>query len=291
MSTLPASLDIAYLNGRFAPLGELKIPVLDRGFLFGDAIYEVMPVYQGRPFRSESHYRRLERSLLEIRLQPPLDLHGWKRLVAELIERNGAGSMAVYMQVSRGAPALRNHAIPEHATPTVFAMASPLRPRDSAILEKGMHVITRPDTRWARCDIKSTSLLANVLLYSEAAREGVQECVLFRDGYVTEASTSSLFAVIDGKVCVPPYFEGILPGTTRDLVVELCEENGTPAQHRPISVDELPSASELWLSSATRELMPVTRLDGKEVADGRPGPLWRQIDARFQARKQECRDD
>jgi len=291
MSTTPTMLDIAYLNGRFAPLHELQIPVLDRGFLFGDAIYEVMPVYQGKPFRSESHYRRLERSLLEIRLPPPLDLAQWKRLVAELVARNGGGSMAVYMQVSRGAPAARNHAIPEHAVPTVFAMVAPLRPRDQAILERGMHVITRADTRWARCDIKSTSLLANVLLYSEAAREGVQECVLIRDGYITEASTSSVFAVIDNEICVPPYFEGILPGTTRDLVVELCQENGTPAQHRPISVKELAGASEVWLSSATRELMPVTRLDGKDVADGKPGPLWRQIDARFQARKQEQRDD
>lgn len=291
VSTHPASLDVAYLNGRFGPLGEMAIPVLDRGFLFGDAIYEVMPVYQGKAFRSEPHYRRLERSLQEIRLQPPLDLAQWRALVQELVARNGGGSMAVYMQITRGAPAVRNHAIPETATPTVFAMVSALRPRDAQTLERGLHIISREDTRWSRCDIKSTSLLANVLLYSEAAREQAQECVLHRGGLITEGSTSSVFAVLDGEVCVPPYHPGILPGTTRDLVEELCGENGTPARQRPIRLQELSAADEIWISSATRELMPVTRLDGEPVADGRAGTLWRQIDARFQARKRECRDD
>lgn len=284
-------LAIGYLNGEFAPLGELRLPVLDRGFLFGDAVYEVVPVYDGHPFRSDFHFSRLQRSLDQIRMNGAVDRGHWDTLVGELIRRNGGGSMAVYLQVSRGADQCRNHLIPTGLTPTVFAMASPLSSRTPEVLAKGLSVITREDTRWDRCDIKSTSLLANILLYSEANAQGAQECLLHRDGLLTEGSSSSVFVVRDGQVKAPPYDHQILPGTTRDLVCELCRDNGTPVSLDAVSLDELASADEIWVASATRELLPVTRLDDRPVGSGRPGPLWAQIDARFQVYKAEHRHD
>lgn len=284
-------MTIGYLNGEFADVTSLRIPVLDRGFLFGDAVYEVIPVYEGRPFRSEFHYQRLQRSLAQIHMKPVLDREQWGSLVRELIARNGGGSMAVYMQISRGAENTRNHLIPKGLTPTVFAMTAALKSRSPELLERGLQVITRDDTRWDRCDIKSTSLLANILLYSEAHEHHAQECLLHRNGQLTEGSSSSVFVVKKGRVYAPPYGPEILPGTTRDLVAELCEANGTPVREGPIDMNELAEADEIWLASATRELLPVTLVDGHPVGDGHPGPLWRAIDARFQDYKQESAND
>lgn len=284
-------MTIGYLNGEFAVTTDLRIPVLDRGFLFGDAVYEVIPVYQGRPFRLEFHYQRLQRSLAQIHMGPVLDKQQWNSLVQELIQRNGGGSMAIYIQISRGADEVRNHLIPSTLAPTVFGMASALKSRSPEVLEGGLHVITREDNRWDRCDIKSTSLLANILLYSEANEQQAQECLLHRDGKLTEGSSSSVFMVKNGQVYAPPYGPEILPGTTRDLVTELCEANGTPVTIGPINMAELVGADEIWLASATRELLPVTRIDGHPVSDGRPGPLWRAIDTRFQQYKRECAHD
>lgn len=284
-------MTMAYLNGEFADVANLRIPVLDRGFLFGDAVYEVIPVYQGRPFRSDFHYRRLQHSLAQIHMDKVLNRQQWDSLVRELITRNGGGSMAVYIQISRGAESTRNHLIPKDLAPTVFAMTAALKSRSPEVLERGLHVITREDTRWDRCDIKSTSLLANILLYSEAHQQEAQECLLHRNGLLTEGSSSSVFLISQGKVHVPPYGPEILPGTTRDLVLELCEASGTPVVIRPIKMDELAGADEIWLASATREVLPVTRIDGHPVADGRPGPMWQAINARFQDYKQESAND
>lgn len=284
-------MPIGYLNGEFGDVADLRIPVLDRGFLFGDAVYEVIPVYQGRPFRSEFHYRRLQRSLGQIHMDRVLDREQFNSLVGELITRNGGGSMAVYIQISRGAESTRNHLIPKGLAPTVFAMTSALRSRSPEVLEKGLQVITREDTRWDRCDIKSTSLLANILLYSEANEQHAQECLLHRAGLLTEGSSSSVFVVTQGQVHAPPYGPEILPGTTRDLVVELCEAHGTPVRVRPIKMDDLAGADEIWIASATREVLPVTRIDGHPVGDGKPGPLWRAINAHFQDYKQDRAND
>jgi D-alanine transaminase len=284
-------MTIAYLNGEFADVASLRIPVLDRGFLFGDAVYEVLPVYQGRPFRSEFHYQRLQRSLANIHMDTVLEREQWSSLIQQLVSRNGGGSMAVYIQISRGAENTRNHLIPRNLTPTVFAMTAALKSRSPEVLERGLHVITHEDTRWSRCDIKSTSLLANILLYSEAHEQHAQECLLHRDGQLTEGSTSSIFVVKKGRVYAPPYGPEILPGTTRDLVAELCEANGTPVREGPIDMTELADADEIWLASATRELLPVTRVDGHSVGDGHPGPLWRAIDSRFQDYKLESAND
>ena len=284
-------MTIAYLNGEFAEVTSLRIPVLDRGFLFGDAVYEVVPVYQGRPFRSEFHYQRLQRSLAQIHMGTVLDRTQWDWLVGELIARNGGGSMAVYMQISRGAESTRNHLIPKGLAPTVFAMTAALKSRSAEVLAQGLRVITREDNRWDRCDIKSTSLLANILLYSEANEQHAHEALLHRDGLLTEGSSSSVFVVKQGQVFAPPYGPEILPGTTRDLVAELCEANGTPVIVRPVKMSELAGADEIWLASATREVLPVTRIDGQAVGSGEPGPLWRAIDARFQDYKRENAND
>jgi D-alanine transaminase len=279
------ALKIGYLNGEFGPVDELRIPVLDRGFLFGDAVYEVVPVYHGKPFRNQQHFQRLVRSLNQIQMEPVMDYADWEDLVAQLVSRNGGGSMAIYAQVTRGADDGRNHLIDNRLSPTVFAMATPMRDRGTEILNHGLKVMTRDDSRWARCDIKSTSLLANILLYSEAHTQGAQECLLHRNGLLTEGSSSSVFVVRGGEIHVPPYSPEILPGTTRDLVIELCEANKTPAQLVPIPMSELRLAQEVWIASSTRELLPVTRVDGMAVGDGVPGPVWKQIDTLFQEYK------
>ena len=284
---MAAALKIAYLNGEFCAIDSLRIPVLDRGFLFGDAVYEVVPVYQGMPFRNHQHYLRLSRSLQQIQMAAVMDFARWEALVKQLIERNSGGTMAIYAQVSRGADNGRNHIINNDLAPTVFAMATPMTNRSPEALSRGLRVITREDTRWGRCDIKSTSLLANILLYSEANALDAQECLLHRNGILTEGSTSSVFIVRDGKVYAPPYSYGILPGTTRDLVAELCEANNTPVSLAQITMEELGLADEIWLASSTRELLPVTRLDKAPVGDGHPGPLWRVIDSAFQQYKAE----
>lgn len=284
---MTAALKIAYLNGEFGAIDDLRIPVLDRGFLFGDAVYEVVPVYRGLAFRNQQHYQRLVRSLQQIQMTAVMDYAEWETLVTQLIQRNGGGTMAIYAQVSRGADNGRNHLIGKGLTPTVFAMATPMTNRSPEALSQGLRVVTREDTRWGRCDIKSTSLLANILLYSEANATGAQECLLHRNGILTEGSSSSVFVIRDGKVYAPPYSHGILPGTTRDLVVELCKANRTPVNLKQIPLSELGLADEIWIASSTRELLPVTRLDESAVGDGHPGPLWRAIDSAFQQYKAE----
>ena len=288
---MTAALKIAYLNGEFGAIDSLRIPVLDRGFLFGDAVYEVVPVYQGTPFRNHQHYLRLIHSLQQIQMGAVMDYAAWEALVTQLIQRNGGGSMAIYVQISRGADNGRNHLISNDLAPSVFAMATPMMNRSAEALSRGLRVITREDTRWGRCDIKSTSLLANILLYSEAHTLGAQECLLHKNGILTEGSSSSVFVVREGRVYAPPYSHGILPGTTRDLVAELCEANNTPVKLAQITLSELALADEIWLASSTRELLPVTRLDEAAVGDGHPGPLWRVIDSAFQQYKAEQIND
>jgi len=277
--------DIAFLNGRFGALSSLSLPVLDRGFLFGDAVYEVVPVYDGRVFRGDSHFDRLQHSLDGIRLDNPLRREDWNELLANVIQRNGAGSMAVYLQISRGAGSGRDHRIKPGLAPTVFAMAMPLADR-SAARKKGVAAITADDIRWARCDIKSTALLANVLLASDAGRAGAEETLLLRNGLLHEGASSSVLIVTNGSVRMPPYSHRLLPGTTRDLVVALLAADGTDICEQDVPEQELRHADEIWIASATREVLPVTSLDGKAVGDGRPGPLWRRVNELYQRCKE-----
>ncbi len=275
---------IAYLDGRFLPLDEARVSVLDRGFLLGDGVYEVIPVYGGRLFRLDDHLARLERSLAETRIPNPHDRPGWRRLLETLVTENGGGDRAVYLQVTRGVAA-RDHAFPAHVTPTVFAMSHPLPAPDPALAERGVAAVTLEDIRWLRCDIKTISLLGNVLLRQAAIDRGAQEAILVRDGEVTEGAASNVFVVHDGTLSTPPKGERLLPGITRDLVLELAAAEGLPCHQRPISEASLRQADEIWLTSSTKEILPVTRLDDAPVGDGRPGPLWRRLHARYQAFK------
>jgi len=278
---------ICYLNGEYLPLAEARISPLDRGFLYGDGVYEVIPVYGGRPFRLEAHCGRLTRSLGEIRMNDPLSRTQWCDLFETLIARNGGGDQYIYWQVTRGAERGRNHAPLPDIPRTIFAFCAPLPAPPSTLLEKGVACVTAEDTRWARCDIKSVSLLSNVLLRQLSVDGGATETILLRNGELMEASASTVYVVIDGELRMPPNSRKILPGTTRGVVEELAARTGVKYRAVPISETELRSADEVWISAATREVQPVTTLDGKPVGAGRPGPLWRRVYDEFQRWKRE----
>jgi D-alanine transaminase len=252
---------------------EARVSVLDRGFLFGDGVYEVIPVYGGRLFRLQAHLDRLDRSLAGIHLANPMSLHAWEALLAELVRRNRAGDLSVYLQVTRGV-AKRDHAFPTGAPPTVVAMASPL---PQSPLTAGVAAIVARDIRWDLCDIKAITLLPNALLRQRAVEAGAMEAILVRHGFVTEGAASNVFVVEGERVATPPRSAQLLPGITRDLVLELMAAGGIACEERMVTVDELHAASEVWLTSSTREVVPVVRLEGAPVGGGVPGPLWRVV--------------
>jgi D-alanine transaminase len=280
-------LPICYLNGEFMPLAAARVSPLDRGFLYADGAYELMPVYGGRPFRFEAHCSRLTRSLGELRMQDPHERAEWRRILGALIERNGGGEQYVYWQVTRGAEHGRNHAPLPVLPRTVFAFCAPLPQRSAQELQRGVSCITAVDTRWARCDIKSVALLANVLLRQLAVDAGAGETILLRDGMLTEASASAVHVVIDGELRTPPHSARILPGTTRSTIEELAERAELRYRSVPVTEDELRCAQEVWLSAATREIEAVTSIDGRPVGSGQAGPLWQRIHAAFQSYKRE----
>ncbi len=275
-------LATAWLDGAFVPLREARISPLDRGFLFADGVYEVIPVYAGRPFRVDAHCARLSRSLAEIRIEGAPDAQALRSLCGQLIARNGGGDLYIYLQVTRGMEFGRNHAPLPRVTPTVFAFCAPWPATSSATLQTGIACITREDLRWGRCDIKSIGLLPNVLARQEAIDAGAQETLLLRAGELTEASASTAHVVHDGVVLTPPNSHHLLPGTTRSVVEELLESLGIVHRSASVPAALLSSAQEIWLSAATREVSPVTRLDGRNVGDGVPGPIWRRVHAALQ---------
>jgi D-alanine transaminase len=282
-------LPICFLNGEFVPLREARISPLDRGFLYSDGAYEVTPVYGGRPFRFEQHHARLTRSLKEIRMEDPLAREAWRDLYRGLLSRNNAESSDayIYVQVTRGAEYGRNHAPLPDVPRTVFAFAAPWPTARPGGFENGLPAITAADTRWARCDIKSVSLLANVLLRQLAVDANASETILIRDGNVTDSSASSVHAVIGGVLITPPNSWKLLPGTTRGVIEEIAERAGVAWRSAAVSESELRTASEILLGAATREVQSVTSLDGKPVGDGKPGPVWRKLFDAFQAYKRE----
>lgn len=284
---MPEPLPIAYLNGALLPLSEARISPLDRGFLFADGVYEVIPVYGGKLFRLTEHLQRLSNSLRAIQLSDPHTPAEWRALLQELVARNGSGDQAVYLQVTRGADSKRDHAIPAGLTPTVFALCQPLPAPNPEVLAQGVAAITLEDTRWARCDIKSVALLANILLKQQAADAGANECILLRGDQVTEGSATTVFAVLKGVVCTPPASSAILPGVTRNLLLELLRADGIAVCEQSISRAQLRGAEEIWLASTTRELSAVTRLDNAPVGTGKPGPLWQRAHALFQDYKRK----
>lgn len=271
-----------WLNDGLCRIEDAHISVLDRGFIYGDGIYEILPVYNGKPLRPENHLARLRNGLAAIRIDDPIGTDGWNRLITDLVAINGGGNVSVYIQVTRGAPGFRDHAFPVDIRPTVFVMCVPLPDLSPALTEEGVVAITREDTRWARCDIKSTSLLANVLLRQEAVESGAAETILYDGDIITEGSASSVFAVVNGVIVTTPDGPDILPGTTRDLVIELATQNKLSTDARPLTRSELANADEVWLCSSIRELLPVTTLDGKPVADGKPGSVFRQVYGLYQ---------
>lgn len=280
-----------WLNGSFIDAADAKVSVLDRGFLFADGVYEVIPCYGGKPFRLDAHLERLERSLAGVRLASAPSRAEWQSIIGGLLARQDArsGNVSVYLQVTRGAAAKRDHAFPkENVAPTVLAMATPMPvpPVDDGDAATGSRVITAGDIRWARADIKSISLLPNVLLRQMAVERGAQECVMVRDGFVTEGAASNVFLVQDGALRTPARSHEILNGITRNTVIELALADGIPVVECDIAEDELRRADELWLTSSIREVVPVTHIDDRPVGNGAVGPLWKRMARLFRAHKQ-----
>jgi D-alanine transaminase len=294
---MPEPFAICHLNGALLPLHEARISPLDRAFLFADGVYEVLPVYAGRPFRFDAHLARLTRSCAAIRLADPHPPAAWRRLCTDLLRANGIDALTatepedayLYLQLSRGADTSRNHAPLPVLAPTVFAFVAPWRGRAPELRARGVSCITTADLRWGRCDIKSVALLANVLARDLAAEAGAAEAILLRDGLLTEASASSVHVVIGGEVRTPPHSVHLLPGTTRGALEEILASLGIPHAARPVTEAELRAADEIWLGAATRELDAVVQLDGYPVGRGRPGALWQRVDAEFQSLKRRLR--
>lgn len=281
-------MDLVYLNGALLPRAEAQISAFDRGFIFGDGVYEVVPVYGGRPFRLQHHLQRLQHSLGAIGIQNALSEQAWHELTGQLIAQKPGTDQYLYCQITRGV-APRDHSFPVNVRPTVFAYSQPLIPPDEATLRRGGSAITRPDIRWARCDIKATALLANVLLRQAAVAEGATEAILIRDGVVTEGAASNIFAVVDGVLRTAPKGPLILPGITRDLIVELAAGAGLPLSERPCTEAELRDASEVWMTSSTKEILPMLKVDGRTVGDGKPGPVFWNTHRLFQEYKNRFR--
>ncbi|KEA64567.1 D-alanine aminotransferase [Marinobacterium lacunae] len=264
---------IVYLNGEFVPASEAKVSVFDRGFLFGDSVYEVIPFYRGVGFRLEQHLKRLRHSLSALRI--PLEKE-WQGVLDELVRRNGGGNVSVYLQITRGNAGRRTPVYDEHMTPTVFACCSPIRDIYAAGADNiaGIRVIVTTDLRWHRCDIKANGLLPNILVLQQAREAGADEALMIRDGVLTEGGSSNLFMVSNGVIYTPRLSSEILGGTTRELVLELAREAGIPLQEADLSYEQLLGADEVWISSSTRAVLPVLEVDGQQIGEGGKGPLW-----------------
>lgn len=275
-----------YLNGKFLPMEQATVPVLDRGFIFGDGVYEVIPVYSRKPFRLSEHLSRLQHSLDGIRLQNPHTEEQWAGLIERIIELNEGDDQYLYLHITRGV-AKRDHAFPRGVTPTVFIMSNPLLTPPAKLLVSGVSAITARDNRWGRCDIKAISLLPNILLRQLAVDAQAMETILLRDDLLTEGAASNIFIVKDGLLLTPPKDHRILPGITYDVVLELAETHGVPHAVRDISELELRTAEEIMLTSSTKEILPITQLDGQPIGNGTPGPVFQQLDRLYQAYKLE----
>lgn len=287
-------MQTVYLNGAFLPIEDACVPVTDRGFLFGDGVYEVIPAYGGRLLRLHHHLQRLQSSLDGIRLANPVSDSQWADICNQLLDlnRSRAGSendQSVYLQVTRGPAARRDHEFPRQVTPTVYVAANPIAAADPQVAEHGVAAVTLNDIRWQCCDIKAITLLANVLMRQQAADQQAAEALLIRDGQVIEGSSSNVFVVKAGLIFTPPKGPLMLPGITRDLILELAGLHGMDCRECGISAAELVDADEIWISSSTREVVPVTRLDGKAVGDGRPGPVWRIMSQHYRDYKDAVR--
>ncbi|MDC0575184.1 D-amino acid aminotransferase [Nitrosomonadaceae bacterium] len=270
-----------YLNGSFIPIEDARISVLDRGFIFGDGVYEVIPVYSHIPFRLAEHLRRLQKSLDGIQLKNPHTDIEWEKLITQIIASNEGEDQSIYLHITRGV-APRNHAFPKEVAPTIFIMSSPLIAEPKELIVTGVSAITANDNRWSRCDIKAISLLPNVLLRQMASDSDATETLLLRDGFLSEGSASSIFIVKNKILLVPPKSNFMLPGITYDVVLELAVKYQMPYKIREISENDLRSSDEILLASSTKEIMSITLLDGKKVGSGEPGEVFAQLYQHYQ---------
>jgi D-alanine transaminase len=281
---------VVYINGEYLPQSQAKVSVLDRGFLFGDGVYEVIPVFSGKPLRLNKHLERLQRSMNRVLLKNPLTQEQWQDIFQTLLDSNPGGDRSIYLQVTRGAAPVRDLSISVGVEPTVFVMVNDINPVDFAGLANGIEAVTVDDFRWKACDIKSISLIANVMIRLRANELNVMDAVMVRDGLVTEGTASNIFVVHQGIISTPPKSDCLLPGITRDLVIELARANGFKLEERDINQDELETADEIWLTSSTREIAPVVKLDDHVIGDGVAGEYWKKIIAIYQDYKQELRN-
>lgn len=279
---------IVYLNGEYVPLPDAKVSVLDRGFIFGDGIYEVIPAYNKTPFRLTQHLQRLQNSLDAIRLDNPHTQQQWADIINGVVDRSESAHQSVYIQITRGV-AQRDHPFPANTQPTVFCMTNPLPEMDETSFRKGIAAITLDDFRWLHCNIKATSLLPNILLKQAAVDKGAQEAILIRDNEVTEGSASNIFIVSQGVIKTAPKSSLLLPGITRDLIVELAHEHGLALEETSFTKTELQAADEIWVTSSTKEIMPVIQLDDQMINAGRPGAVAENMFAIFQAYKNKLK--
>ena len=281
---------IVFLNKQYLPIGQANVSVLDRGFLFGDGIYEVIPVFGSKPLREDEHLSRLDNSLRRVGMDNPYQRSEWQQLFQVIIEKNPGEDRAIYLQITRGHYDVRDLSVPEKQELTVFVMVMHVNPVDISVIEKGLRAVTVDDFRWHACDIKSISLMANVMLKQKAIEAGVDDALLVRDGNATEGTASNLFIVKDRVLVTPPKSNLLLPGITRDLVVELAEKNNIRCEMRDIAKHELSLADEIWLTSSTREIAPIVELDGNPVGDGKAGDCWRSLMNYYQLYKKDLRE-
>ncbi len=278
-----------YLNGEFMQPEQATVSVMDRGFLFGDGIYEVIPAYGGKLFRLGQHLKRLRNSMNAIRVRDPMSEAQWRAMLEELVRRNTGEDQSVYLQVTRGVMTKRDHAFDDSLQPTVFAMANPLTAPDDAIARDGVKAITLSDIRWQSCHIKAITLLPNVLLRQQAIDTGAAEAILIKDGYATEGAASNLFVVSRGILITPPKGPRLLPGVTRDLILELAAHHAIPYREADVSSEDLINADEIWLTSSTKEILPVTWLDDAPVAGAKPGALYQRMSELYREYKNMVR--
>lgn len=282
------SSQLIYLNGEYLPLEEAKVSVLDRGFIFGDGVYEVIPAYGGKTLRFEHHMQRLQNSLDAVRIKNPLSNEQWKNIIDKLLSEKGTQDQYIYMHITRGV-ASRDHRFPEQVEPTVFVMSSILSSADPELLKTGVHAITLDDIRWKYCNIKAIALLPNILLRQQAVDKGAVEAILIREGTITEGAASNVFIVSNGILKTPPKDQKLLPGITRDLVVELAEMHNIPVAEVAITEEEFLAADEIWLTSSTKEILAVTKINEQLVGDGVPGERWKDMYQKYQDYKETLR--
>jgi D-alanine transaminase len=283
------SAQLVYLNGEYIPLNEAKVSVLDRGFIFGDGIYEVIPVYAGKPLRFEHHMQRLQASLDAVRISKPLSNSQWLEIIDTLISHTGLQDHSIYIHITRGV-AKRDHGFPDETNHTVFVMSNILHPVDTELLKTGITAVTLDDIRWQYCNIKAISLLPNILLRQQAVDKGADEAILIRNGEVTEGAASNVFIVSNGIIKTPPKDHKILPGITRDLVVEIAQIHNMPIEEISISEKEFFAADEIWLTSSTKEVLPVTQINDRQVGNGKPGVVWQDMYQKYQDFKNTLRN-